>query len=153
MEKILRLVILRIEDREISKKRSLAILSLFEQRRVFVISFETFTKRLDIIKSAYQHLHTATQALVSQNPFIEDGFGVAASWLMNLIYTHLETLFGAVNEKALTAKGSDGAYVIKDFIDYYMEKPFGGYIEDNSGHKWRLERNEELYDYIKNGIL
>lgn len=118
-----------------------------------MISFETFTKRLDIIKAAYQHLYTATHVLVSQNPFIEDGFGVAASWLMDLIYTHLETLFGAVNEKTLTAKDPDGAYVIKDFIDYYMEKPFGGYIEDSDDHKWQLEKSEDLYDYIKNGLL
>lgn len=141
------------------------------------ISFESFEKQLERIKALDSKLQQGITDVVQQNPFIEDGQGVAKGWVYELITEHLYTLFMAVNEEAAykplipdmeeaikeyeknknkdpqifyeDPRKHEDDYVLQDFLDYYYyECDCGGEIVTTDKKVYDLKDTKSLYEYL-----
>lgn len=110
------------------------------------MTLELFSKRLLAIKAQFTRLQDETNKYLKSNPFMEDLHGVPASWLSQLIISHLETLFASVNEKVYDIKSFDS---LEHFINWYVyENNFGGEIWEDETNRWNLSKAEDLYNFI-----
>lgn len=107
------------------------------------MTFETFEKRLKIIKDNYDEIDRKInrKLLDDLGVLFDDLNGVPASWLTRIVDNHLATLFMSVNSNLTEEKALEEA-------EYYVwENDFGG-VTEISCKSYDLSDDKQLYDYL-----
>lgn len=131
-----------------------------------MISLELFKQKVEDIKDQMEKISVKTDNLVDMmnNTFFTDCYAVPNNWIYDIVEDEFQNLVMALRDDVDWNK-VENREAVDNFFEYWVyDQEFGGAIstmkdaeaeaaEWNIGKTYNLDSVEEVYNYLKEGLL